>query len=84
MLISAVPDHSASFSVVSISNRKIYQISASGYVGINVILGLTVQTNVQGYALKTVSKTLLLENTENFYQTSSIILIIEPKVGENF
>lgn len=39
----------------------------------NFTLGIT---NVQVNALKTVRKILLLENSENFYQTSSLILII--------
>ena len=38
----------------------------------NFTLGIT---NVQVNALKTVRKMLLLENSENFYQTSSLILI---------
>lgn len=33
-------------------------------------------TNVQVNVLKTVRKMLLLENSENFYQTSSLILVI--------
>lgn len=39
----------------------------------NFTLGIT---NVQVNALETVRKMLLLENSENFYQTSSLILII--------
>lgn len=72
MLILAAVDHSASYSVVSINNKKNYQFNASGYMGMNFTLGIT---NVQVNALKTVRKMLLLENSENFYQTSSLILI---------
>ena len=67
MLILAAVDHSASYSVVSINNKKI-----TNSMGMNFTLGIT---NVQVNALKTVRKMLLLENSENFYQTSSLILI---------